>query len=242
VVGFESDWIRPGYQNLIEGLLQKHQFDMFVGSVHHVHRIPIDYNRPMYLAAVEAARKNAPHIQCDPEEILIADYFDAQLDMLQTLKPPVVGHFDLIRLKSTAMQNANLKTYSRIWRKVLRNLLFIAEYGGMLEINSAALRKGLLEPYPSMLVCKRFLELKGRFVLSDDSHGVDQVGCKYEELLRFVKEVGIQKVSIFEKGKTTKDERFPGITTREVSIESLGRHAFWTSSGTVQRKSKHQEP
>lgn len=154
LVGFEAEWIRPGYQALIEGLLHKYQFDMFVGSVHHVHGIPIDYDRDMYVAAMLAAQAKAPHVECDAEELLFADYFDAQLEMLQTLRPPVVGHFDLIRLKSEGIRQANLKTYSRVWRKVLRNLLFIAEYGGMLEINASALRKGLPAPYPSKAVCK----------------------------------------------------------------------------------------
>lgn len=79
-------------------------------------------------------------------------------------------------------------------------------------------------------------------MLSDDSHGVDQVGYKYEEVMDFIADVGIEKVSIFEKGRTTTDERFPGIATREVSIESLKRHAFWTSRGTELRKLRQANP
>ena len=88
-----------------------------------------------------------------PLLIIHAVYFDAQLDMLQQLQPLVVGHFDLIRLKSDDMERS-FTSWSGVWSKVLRNLDFIASYGGMLEVNSAALRKGMSEPYPKAEICQ----------------------------------------------------------------------------------------
>lgn len=87
------------------------------------------------------------------DERLFEDYFDAQLDMLQQLKPLVVGHFDLIRLKSDD-PNGSLTRWPGVWAKIRRNLEFVASYGGMLELNSAALRKGMSEPYPKAEICK----------------------------------------------------------------------------------------
>lgn len=110
-----------------------------------MHTVPIDYDRPMY----EEAREKAG----GTDERLFEDYFDAQLDMLEQLKPLVVGHFDLIRLKSDDME-LSFTTWPGVWNKILRNLDFIASYGGMLELNSAALRKGMTEPYPKAEICK----------------------------------------------------------------------------------------
>lgn len=110
-----------------------------------MHTVPIDYDRPMY----EEAREKAG----GTDERLFEDYFDAQLDMLEQLKPLVVGHFDLIRLKSDDMERS-FTTWPGVWNKILRNLDFIASYGGMLELNSAALRKGMTEPYPKAEICK----------------------------------------------------------------------------------------
>lgn len=110
-----------------------------------MHTVPIDYDRPMY----EKAREKAG----GTDERLFEDYFDAQLDMLEQLKPLVVGHFDLIRLKSDDMERS-FTTWPGVWNKILRNLDFIASYGGMLELNSAALRKGMSEPYPKAEICK----------------------------------------------------------------------------------------
>src|SRR5947207_227029 len=74
LIGFESEWIRPSTLPLIRNLREKFPFDFFVGSVHHVHAIPIDFDRNMY----EEARDTAG----GTDEKLFQDYFDAQYDML----------------------------------------------------------------------------------------------------------------------------------------------------------------
>jgi len=119
--------------------------DFFIGSVHHVHEIPIDYDRAMYAEAREAAGGT--------DERLFEDYFDAQFEMLTALEPRVVGHFDLIRLFSEE-PDGELRGMKGVWGRVVRNLELIVEQGGLLEINSSALRKGLREPYPGRSICQ----------------------------------------------------------------------------------------
>ena len=145
LVGVEVDWIRPSSGEFIQMLLNKYQFDLFVGSVHHVHTIPIDYGYNAYLEAREKAGGS--------DERLFEDYFDLQLEMLKAMKPPIVGHFDLIRLLGDD-QNVDFRQWAGVWKKVLRNLDFIAAYGGIIELNSAALRKGMRDPYPQASICK----------------------------------------------------------------------------------------
>ena len=144
-VGFESEWIRESHVKILQSLLQKYELDLFVGSVHHVHTVPIDYDTSHYHKAREIAGSTDVQIY--------ADYFDAQYEMLQTLKPPVVGHFDLIRLKSDD-PDRGFTAYSSVWAKVTRNLKFVAEYGGVLELNSSSLRKGMKEAYPQVEICE----------------------------------------------------------------------------------------
>jgi histidinol-phosphatase (PHP family) len=145
LIGFESEWIRPSSLKLIQDLQAKYIWDVFIGSVHHVHTIPIDFNRDRY----EQAREKSG----GSDEKLFEDYFDAQYEMLKATKPPVVGHFDLIRLLSDT-QNASLRQWEGVWRRIEKNLQFISTYGGVLELNSAALRKGLNEPYPQVEICQ----------------------------------------------------------------------------------------
>ncbi|KAL1988606.1 hypothetical protein VTN96DRAFT_9001 [Rasamsonia emersonii] len=221
LIGFEIDWIRPSSFTLIQQSLSRFPFEFFVGSVHHVHTIPIDYDGPMYAQAREVAGGT--------DERLFEDYFDAQLDMLQQLKPLVVGHFDLIRLKSDD-PNGSLTRWPGVWAKIRRNLEFVASYGGMLELNSAALRKGMSEPYPKAEICKEFLAMNGRFCLSDDSHGVPQVGLNYHRVLDFIDQVGILTIHYLDLStaeETGTDSRFPRTQIRSISVAELKKLPFW---------------
>ena len=149
----ETEWIRPSNQAQIENIIATRKLDILIGSIHHVYGIPIDFNAETYQQALDVAAQKARSLNAEAEELLFADYFDAQLEMLEALKPPVVAHFDLIRLCSRR-PNGSLKEFSRVWRKIMRNLLFVAEYGGLLEINSSALRKRLGQPYPALEICR----------------------------------------------------------------------------------------
>ncbi|KAJ5617552.1 hypothetical protein N7537_002666 [Penicillium hordei] len=223
IIGFEIDWIRPASKDLIERSLSRFPFEFFIGSIHHMHTVPIDYDRPMY----EKAREKAG----GTDERLFEDYFDAQLDMLEQLKPPVVGHFDLIRLKSDDME-CSFTTWPGVWSKILRNLDFIASYGGMLELNSAALRKGMTEPYPKAEICKEFVARKGRFCLSDDSHGVEQVALNFRPVLDFLDRAGISTLHYLQLEASVSspvpDARFPKTQIVEISVEEVRKMAFWS--------------
>jgi histidinol-phosphatase (PHP family) len=145
LIGFEGEWIRPSYASLIHELSAHPEVDFFIGSVHHVHEIPIDFDRAMYLDARKAAGGS--------EQRLFEDYFDAQYEMLRATRPLVVAHFDLIRLLSDVpdwdfMQDENLASV------VARNLRLMVELGALMEVNSSALRKGLKEPYPGRSICE----------------------------------------------------------------------------------------
>ena len=144
-VGFEAEWIRESSLVLINGILEKYDVDLFVGSVHHVHTVPIDFDTQLY--------HKARAIAGGTDEQIFADYFDSQHEMLTTLRPPIVGHFDLVRLKSDDPERS-FKTWPEVWEKIERNLKVVAGYGGVLELNSSSLRKGMSEPYPQVEICK----------------------------------------------------------------------------------------
>lgn len=149
LVGFEAEYIRPSYGALIRHLQQQYHFDMFIGSLHHVKEIPIDYDQTMWDQAMQACGGS-------PVKIFEA-YFDEQFAMLVALKPPVVGHFDLIRLFAKESFDRDVHEWPSVIAKVIRNIEFIVSYGGLVEINSSAVRKGWPEPYPQNDICKVIL-------------------------------------------------------------------------------------
>ncbi|EMC91196.1 hypothetical protein BAUCODRAFT_127110 [Baudoinia panamericana UAMH 10762] len=220
-VGFEGEWIREASLTTIQRLLEKYELDLFVGSVHHVRTIPIDYDIAMYHDARSAAGGT--------DELIFEHYFDSQYAMLQALQPPVVGHFDLIRLKSDS-PNGSFRAMSGVWDKAIRNLKYIAEYGGILELNSSSLRKGMVEAYPQVEMCQVFLELGGRFTLSDDSHGIDQVGLNYDRMFSCIEKAGIDKLWRLTRARPAcpTDARFPEVEWHAESTSELRRHTFWT--------------
>ena len=166
-VGFETEWIRPSSLSINQKVLDKYELDLFVGSVHHVYTIPIDFDTALY--------HKARSMVDDSDERIFEQYFDDQLAMLKALKPPVVGHFDLIRLKSDDAER-NLRQWEGVWSKLMRNLKFIAEYGGVLELNSSSLRKGMSQAYPQVEICKVSRRLIGGNIYVDAETGISQSG------------------------------------------------------------------
>ncbi|KAG5916510.1 hypothetical protein E4U42_007618, partial [Claviceps africana] len=109
LIGFEAEFIRPSYAPLVRTLALAAPVDYFIGSVHHVHSIPIDYSPARYADAVAASGGS--------EERLHEAYYDLQHEMLLALRPRVVGHFDLIRLLSSRPGH-DPRAWSGVWRRV----------------------------------------------------------------------------------------------------------------------------
>lgn len=74
-----------------------------------------------------------------------------------------------------------------------------------------------------------FLSIGGRFTISDDSHGIDQVGTNYHRLLEYMKEVGITEIWYADRKATeVKDVRFnAGFSS--ISVQDLEQLPFWKS-------------
>lgn len=220
LVGFETEWINDGSQRIVEDALRKHRFDMFVGSLHHVHTYSIDYdadNKKMYNLALQ--KSGGPRGLCN-------DYLDAQYEMLTTFRPPVVGHFDLFRLLS-ANPEQDLRDWPDVWERVLKATKFIADYGGLLEINTSALRKGLRQPYPRAEICTTFKDFGGRFTLSDDSHCTEHIGTNYERVLEFINDIGLTEIHFLERASNPGTSRLNHTVVKSISVDDMRRHEFF---------------
>ncbi|KAK8042433.1 histidinol-phosphatase [Apiospora phragmitis] len=190
LIGFEGEWLRPSYGPFIQSLAAEPCIDYFMGSLHHVNAVPIDYDSSYY------------------QKALYERYYDQQFEMLQALKPRVVGHFDLCRLMSKDPAR-DVRQWTAVWDKIVRNLQFVAGYGGWLECNTSALRKGLAEPYPCRNIAEEFLKMGGKFTMSDDSHGIAQVATNYKRGLEFLESLGVSDVWTLERTP------HPGVTGTE---------------------------
>lgn len=213
LIGFEGEFIRPEvYGNLVRELAAHPAIDYFIGSLHHTCGVPIDFDQALYAKARDAAGAS--------EELLYARYYDEQHAMLTALRPRVVGHFDLIRLMSEdpgrnlgAAWPAKVSGGDEtVWDKVVRNLAVVQGYGGWLECNSSALRKGLAEPYPARPIAEAWLKMGGKFTMSDDSHGIAQVATNYERALDYLESLGVKEVWTLQR------QTHPGVQEGEKSL------------------------
>ena len=136
IVGLETDVIREESFDRIRRLKEELQLDYIVGSVHHVDGIPIDVSLELF----EKAEKSA-----GGREEVMCRYFDHQYQLLEQVKPDIIGHFDLIRLYRPEFKSTDL-----IWKKIVRNIDFGISYGALFEINTSGASpcRSLNYPYP----------------------------------------------------------------------------------------------
>ena len=70
----------------------------------------------------------------------------------------------------------------------------------------------------------------GRFTLSDDSHGVDQVGLNYHKVLDCAVRAGIQQLWHVEHagaGNASLVGEGMQVSWKPVAIDDLKQHQFW---------------
>ena len=164
LVGFETEYYE-GSIDLARRLIGQFSPDYVVGSVHHVKEIPFDYSPQKYREAAD---------RCGGLDELYNAYFDQQFEMLQALKPNVVGHLDLIRIYDPEYRVRIVKP--EIWKKILRNLEWVRRLGLILDFNLRPLSRGEKEPYLSTPILEQAVHMGIDVVPGDDSHGVDTIG------------------------------------------------------------------
>lgn len=177
-VAMESEWY-PGAVEQVRRLCRDHRLDYLVGSVHHVGGVNFDFSPQDYDQAVR---------HCGGIEALYRAYFDAQYDLIVTLEPQLVGHFDLIRLfDSDYRQHLALPAVAE---RIERNLAAIRQRGLTLDLNMRALLKGATEPYPALPLLQRAVALGIPLVPGDDAHRVADVGQGIDQAYRLLAELG----------------------------------------------------
>ncbi|PWN19477.1 histidinol phosphate phosphatase H [Microstroma glucosiphilum] len=208
--------------------LGRGMIDYLVGSVHHAGGIayptqseqaplapvgiPIDFDKATFDRAVDHFKFPEDTAGDDtPARLrLCLSYFEAQYQMIDQLRPEVIGHFDLCRLfmpgfvllpsgesagKVEAENPSGVAPLREELAKVVdRNVRLAVSYGALFEINSASLRKSWDTPYPARDVLDRILALGGRLCLSDDAHGPTHVGISYSASRSYLLSAGVTSI------------------------------------------------
>lgn len=220
--------------------------DYIVGSVHHVFEIPIDFDKSTFEKAVRV----------DSYPGLLSTYLDAQYEVMDRLRPEVIGHIDLFRLfdpDAAWIPDPSTSSGKLILQKMERNVRFAASYGALFEANSSAFRKGWHnETYPGQTFLRLIKAMKGRIALSDDSHGTGQVALNFSRLRSYLLREKINEIwylapsetpaihddvaTMFHSSEMERRERelseFPGLNAPELFPRGTRavRHSGWHSA------------
>ncbi|MBF0258487.1 MAG: histidinol-phosphatase [Desulfamplus sp.] len=178
LTAFETETY-SSYTEFIPAMIRQFQPDYIVGSVHHVDDICIDYSREDYNRAADSL---------NGLDKLYCRYFDIQYEMIEAIRPAVVGHFDLIRIFDEAYPERIGRP--EIWQRITRNLGLIRQKNIIMDFNLRALMKGASEPYICAPILAEAKKMEIRVLPGDDSHGVSDIGVNMEQGVDLLKCAG----------------------------------------------------
>jgi histidinol-phosphatase (PHP family) len=188
--GFEAEIIpADGYRDIMLGLREKHEFDFMVGSVHYVDEILVDGWPETFERAL---RKRG-----DVENLAVA-YYENVAEMVEALKPEIVGHFDVVRKFGAAHGPVDTPPIRRAAKAALEAA---REHACILDCNTGGYRKGHGMPYPAPWIVEMAREMEVPFCFGDDSHTVDEVGADFEQAREYLVEHGVESVTFLSRGE-----------------------------------------
>lgn len=148
LVGLETEYIDADGLSKLGRILKdsSSSIDYIVGSVHHCDELPIDFDQPQFDNVLSLQPGSGEHERFSS---LFKKYFENQFELINRLRPEVIGHFDLCRLYYPEM---DFRQFPDVWEQIERNIELAVSYGGLFELNASAFRKGWKTGYPGVEV------------------------------------------------------------------------------------------
>lgn len=175
-LGVEEDCFAP---------VNRTDYDYIIGSAHYV-RVgdrchPVDSGME-YLSEAIAA--------CGDPMSFAENYYSAFCAYIQSRKPDIIGHFDLI----TKYEETDSHLFfhdEKYWQIVQRYLENAMTAGCVFEVNSGAIARGLrTAPYPHERLLHMLQRGGARVILSSDSHSAQTLDCHFAQMRSALREVG----------------------------------------------------
>lgn len=187
-LGLECDFI-PGAEERTAALLEERDFDYVVGSVHFIGEGD---------AAIDHKGFDVWEGNGDPDEIW-RRYFEQLAACARSGLFDVLAHPDLVKVwgRATPLPERDPRAFYEPAVEA------IAASGIAVEISTAGIRKPVGELYPSRQFAEMCVEAGVSFTLSSDAHLPEQVGFEYERAVRFMDELGIGEICVFEQRQRT---------------------------------------
>ncbi len=174
-----------GAEDRTASLLERHEFDYVLGSVHFLGNVAVDH--PGY---------DVWQLTSDPE-LVWKHYFESLAEAARSGLFDVLAHPDLVKVWGSG------RPYPE------RDLRFfyepaveaIGETGVAVEVSTAGLRKPAAEIYPAPALAEMLVDAGAAFALSSDAHAPGDVGHEYGQAVAFLEELGVAEICVFEGRK-----------------------------------------
>ena len=180
-VGIEMDYV-PGREDAIQNLLDAHDLDYVIGSVHFVGDGAVDHE------GFDVWRHEP-----DPDR-LWGRYFETLAEAARSGLYDILAHPDLVKYWGARRPPPTRDPRFHYEPAVEA----IAETGVAVEVSTAGLRKPVGELYPADDLARMCVDAGAAFALSSDAHVPEQIGDAYDRALEAMGAWGVTELAVFE--------------------------------------------
>lgn len=185
-LGIEADFI-PGAEDRTASLLQAHDFDYVVGSVHFIREGAVDMDD--YSAWGTGGGSSAEQVW--------SRYFETVAESARSGLFDIIAHPDLVKYWGPERPERIPARDPRFYYEPTVEAL--AEAAVAVEVSTAGLRKPVAELYPARAFLEMCVEAGVPIALSSDAHKPADVGAGYARALELLDELGVTQLSVFER-------------------------------------------
>ena len=181
-LGIEMDFL-PGREDRIAGLLDRHELDYVIGSVHFIGDVAVDHDG-----------YDIWEIEGDADRVW-SRYFDTLAEAARSGLYDVLAHPDLVKVWGRA-RPAPERDPRFYYEPAVEA---IAETQIAVEVSTAGLRKPVGELYPADAFAAMCVDAGAVFSLSSDAHVPEDIGHGYERAVETMRGWGVEQVAVFER-------------------------------------------
>jgi histidinol-phosphatase (PHP family) len=181
-LGIEADFV-PGLEDRMANLLDAHEWDYVVGSVHFIGEFAVDIDDETDVWRHEGSADR-----------IWRRYFETLAQAAATGLYDVMAHPDLVKVwgRGRPVPDRDLRFYYEPAVEAM------AEGGVAMELSTAGLRKPTGELYPSRPLLEMAVDAGIPIALSSDAHVPDDIGRDYDAAVAALEAAGVRELCVFE--------------------------------------------
>ena len=185
-LGIEADFV-PGAEDRTANLLDAHDFDYVVGSVHFIREGAVDMDDYGVWDPRDPSRS--------PEQVW-RRYFETVAESARSGLFDIIAHPDLV--KYWGPDHPGRRPDGDLRRFYEPTVEALADADVAVEVSTAGLRKPVGEIYPAPAFLVMCLEAGVPLALSSDAHRPEDVGAGYDQALELLASLGASELSVFD--------------------------------------------